>query len=77
MPLSLESADDMVQALSPARHCMTDTDIEELERDFFDIIARDSEVQQRGVILWTVIALYETEFKFPETDFCFISSSLY
>ena len=46
LPLSLESADEMVQALSPARHRMTDTDLERIERDFFETIARDAEVEE-------------------------------
>ena len=43
--MSLESADEVAQMLSPSRKPMADMELEELERDFFQTIARDAEVR--------------------------------
>ena len=44
LPLTLESADEMVQSLSPGHRPMADAELEELERDFFETVSRNTEV---------------------------------
>jgi hypothetical protein len=44
LPLSLDSADEVAQSLSPGLKPLRDVDMEGLERDFFEAVSRDAEV---------------------------------
>ncbi|GAX86222.1 hypothetical protein CEUSTIGMA_g13635.t1 [Chlamydomonas eustigma] len=43
LPLSLDSADEVAQSLSPGLRPMRDADMEELEKEFFEAVSRDAE----------------------------------